>query len=155
MNANVLDIVFVGLMASFGLLSVMRGAVRELLSLVGLIGGFILAHWFYVDLSTMMLPMLPDPALAELASFLAIFLVGYFLGIFLSGLGGALRPHSHDLVNRGLGGLIGVAKGVVISLVLFWVINSYFPPFQDELRDSFVGRELARLFAMLQDFNLI
>lgn len=155
MNLNILDFVFLGLIASFALLSMMRGAVKELLSLLGLIGGFFLANWFYVDVSGRFGSFLPDPALAELVSFLAIFMVGYFVGIFLSGLGGAFRPHSHDLINRGLGGVIGAIKGTTFSLVLYWVINTYFPPFQDELGSSLVGRELGRLFSMMENLNLI
>jgi len=151
----VLDIIFVGLIVSFALISAMRGAVKELLSLVGLIGGFFLANWFYRDISGQLGGVLPDPALAELISYLAIFLVGYFVGIFLSGLGEAFRPHQHDLLNRGAGVLIGAVKGVTISLVLYWVINSYFPPFQDELGESLLGRQLGALFSLMENFNLI
>jgi ABC-type lipoprotein release transport system permease subunit len=54
-----------------------------------------------------------------------------------------------------MGGVIGAIKGTTISLVLYWVINSYFPPFQDELGESMVGQELGRLFSLMEDFNLL
>ena len=155
MSLNILDIVFLGLIASFTLISIMRGALKELLSLVGLVGGFFLAHWFYPQLSLQLDPFLPDPALAELISYLAILLAGYFAGVFLGGLGEAFRPQHGALLNRTAGGIIGALKGTTISLVLYWLILSYIPPFQDELGDSLLARELGRLFSLMESFNLI
>ncbi len=152
---NVLDVVFVVLILSFTLLSVMRGAIKELLSLLGLIAGFLFANWFYKDLAGQVGGILPDPALAEVLSYLLILVVGYVGGMFLSGLGEAFRPYQSDLVNRSLGGVIGIIKGTTISLVLYWMIKSYIPPFQDELGESSLARELGRLFSFMEDLNLI
>ena len=154
-NFNVLDIVFVGLIVSFTFFSIMRGAIKELLSLLGLIAGFFLAHWFYMDLGRQLSGVLPDPALAEVLAYLVILVVGYFAGVFLSGLGEAFRPQRNDLLNRGLGGLIGVLKGMTFSLVLYWMIKFYIPPFQDELGESMLAQELGRIYLLMEDLNLI
>lgn len=152
---NVLDIVFIGLIVSFMLFSIMRGAVREVLSLLGLIAGFFFANWFYVELGDLFGGVLPDPALAEVSAYLLILVVGYFAGAFLSGLAEAFRANHSDLLNRGLGGLIGVVKGITFSLVLYWMIKFYVPPFQDELGESVVAQELGRIFLLMENLNLI
>ena len=150
-----LDIVFIGLIVSFMLFSIMRGAIREILSLLGLIAGFLFANWFHVELGGMMGDVLPDPALAKVLAYLIILVVGYFTGAFLSGLAEAFRANHSDLLNRSLGALIGVVKGITFSLVLFWMIKFYIPPFQDELGESMVARELGRLFVLMEELNLI
>jgi len=155
LSFNVLDIVFVGLVVSFTLLSIMRGAVKELLSLLGLIAGFFLANWFYQDLAGQLAAVLPDPDLAEVLAYLLILVVGYFAGVFLSGLGEAFRPRHNDMINRSLGGVIGVMKGMTFSLVLYWMIKFYIPPFQDELSESMLGGELGRIFSLMENLNLI
>ena len=155
MNFNVLDIIFIALIVSFTLLSMMRGAVKEVLSLLGLVGGFFLANWFYADLAGQIGGLLPDPALAEVASYLLILVAGYVGVMFLGGLGEAFRSHHHVLLNRGLGGMIGIVKGTTISLALHWMIISYIPPFQDELSESMLARELGQLFSFMEGLNLI
>lgn len=150
-----LDIVFIGLIVSFMLFSIMRGAVKELLSLLGLIAGFFFANWFYEDLGDVFGGVLPDPALAQVLAYLVILVVGYFTGVFLSGLAEVFRTNPGDLLNRGLGGLIGVAKGITFSLVLYWLIKFYIPPFQDELGESLLAHELGRIFLLMESLNLI
>ena len=155
MNFNVLDVVFIGLIACFMLLSIMRGAIRELLSLLGLIAGFFLANWFYIDLGEVLGGILPDPALAQVLGYLIILVAGYLGGMFFTGLAEAFKSNHGDLINRGLGGLIGVLKGVTVSLVLYWMIKFYIPPFQDELGESVVAHELGRIFLLMENLNLI
>lgn len=150
-----LDIIFIGLIVSFMLLSITRGAVKEVVSLVGLIAGFLFANWFYLELGAVLGGVLPDPKLAQVVAYISILVLGYVAGTFLSGLAEAFRTSKSDLLNRGLGGLIGVLKGVTISLVLHWMIKFYIPPFQDELGASIVGQELGRIFLLMEDLNLI
>lgn len=155
MSFNVLDVVFIGLIVCFMLLSIMRGAIREVLSLCGLIAGFFMANWFYMDLGLLLDRILPDPALSQVLSYLLILVAGYLAGAFLTGLAEAFKASHGDLLNRSLGGLIGVLKGVTFSLVLYWMIKFYVPPFQDELDESLVAHELGRIFLLMQDLNLI
>ena len=147
---NILDIIFVVLILSFTLLSWSRGALKEVLSLAGLGLGFFGATAFYPDLAEQLTPVLPDPALAELLSFLLILMLGYFAGVLFTGFSDALSGRRNESWNRILGALIGLCKGVLVSLVLFWVIDTYIPSFQDELARSLVAEELARLLAMIR-----
>ena len=147
---NILDIIFVVLILSFTLMSWMRGALKEVLSLAGLGLGFAGATAFYPDLADQLHVVIPDRALSELLSFLLILMFGYFGGVILTGLSDALSARQSETWNRALGGLIGFCKGILVSMVLYWVIDSYIPPFQDELAGSYVAEGLARLLAMFQ-----
>ena len=108
-----------------------------------------------MDLGPVLGGVLPDPALAQVLAYLLILVVGYFAGAFLSGLGEAFRTRHGDLLNRGLGGLIGVLKGITFCLVLYWMIKFYIPPFQDELGESMLAHELGRIYVLMEDLNLI
>jgi len=154
---NILDIVFAGLIILFGVLAFMRGALREFFSLIGLIAGFLAANRWYFSLSDLIQPLFPSGLsdLAELLSFLVIVFAGYFAGIFLSGFGDLFRSQPSNAMYRMLGGLIGLIKGATFSLVLFWVINFYVPPFRDELAESFLAGQFAKVLALMESLNLI
>jgi uncharacterized membrane protein required for colicin V production len=141
-------------MVVFALLSFSRGAVRELLSLLGLTAGFVAAQVFHLRLARVLGSLVADRRLAELMAFLAILVLGYFAGIFLSQLGASERSSRASLFNRMAAGSIGFAKGVLFSMVLHWCIASYVPPFQDELRGSAVGRVLGQLIDFASRLNL-
>lgn len=155
MELNVLDIVFAGLIVAFTLISMMRGAMREVLSLIGLLGGFLLASRFYGVLADKVEPIMPDRALGELLSFLAILVAGYVAGSFLSGFGDLFGPKRRGLLDRLLGAVFGFCKGTTVSLALFWVIKEYIPPFQDELAGSLLAETLGQLFSLLSGLDLI
>jgi len=148
-DVNILDLVFGVLIISFTLMSFMRGGLKEILSLIGLAIGFFSATAFYPDLADQVEVVLPDRALSELGAFLLILVFGYFLGVILTGLSEALNTRHNELWNRVLGAMIGLCKGLLASLVLFWVIDSYIPGFQGALAGSLLAEELARLMALI------
>ncbi len=155
MDLNLLDIIFAGMVAGFALLGAMRSAVRELLSLLGLGAGFVAGSRFYGVLADQVEAVVPDRQLAELAAFLAFLLGGYFIGVFLSSLGEAAPGRAISPFNRTLAAGLGLVKGVVACVALYWMIEAFIPPFQDELAESRLGQELARVLAYLSGFNLI
>lgn len=132
-----------------------RGAVKELLSLLGLAIGFFVATWYYLDLAKILAGIIPDKDLAELLSYLVILLGGYFLGMFLSGMGNLFPAGPGNILNRILGAFIGLSKGALISMALFWLIKSYIKPLQDELVSSPVAQTLGKLITMLQGSSVL
>lgn len=155
MNINVFDILFVIIVVMFTALSFLRGAMKELLGLLGLIGGYLAATWYAGALAGRLQTMLPEVAGIELLSFVLIMMGGYFVGIFLAGFSDMFRESHHTDLSSLLGGLIGFGKGVVISLAFYTVVQTYMPAFQDEMRDSLVGKWLGSLLGTLEQFNLI
>lgn len=155
MSINLFDVVFVIILLAFTLLSFLRGAVKELLTLLGLIGGFIVATQYAAPLADQLDPLLQDENAAELLAFVLLVLLGYFVGVFLGGFGDMFRRAPESSAGQLVGGVIGFAKGITVSLALLWVVRVYVPAFQDEMADSAIGSWLGSLLAYLERIDLI
>ena len=114
------DILALGLVGVSIAISMMRGIVHEIASLLTWIVAFIMARLFAQPFADAFLTTVQPPALASVAAFVLVFaaawLAQYFLrslltaGIEAAGLGG---------VNRMLGGIFGAVRGVlVVTLVV-------------------------------------
>ena len=155
MNLGLLDFVFIGVMGIFFLMSYFRGTLRELISLAGVAGGYLAAHWYHVMLADLLAPVVRNLRMAEAVAFIAIMALGYMIGTFASGIGDYYSSASRSLGSRIAAGIIGLAKGLTISLALYWLIDTHFPPLQDELAQSTVAGALHRMIAVLQGWNLL
>lgn len=123
---------------------VWRGLVREIISLLGWLVAFLAANLFAGPLSMHLPETVPTPELRAIGAFLIVFIaalvVTTLLGVVLShlvkavGLGG---------LDRTLGALFGVARGVlaVVALVLLSGLTS--APLQPWWRESMSGGALA------------
>ncbi len=102
-----------------------RGLVHELMSLAGWVAAFLLAQWLAEDVAHW-LPVWRDAAaqVRYALSFVLVFVAGMFAAALLSWLLGkvvataGLRP-----VDRSLGGIFGLVRGMVILLVLAVVVH--------------------------------
>lgn len=152
---NVLDFIFVVLIAVFFLMSFFRGTLREGISVLGLAAGFVAAHWFHQSLANVIEPLMPDRQWAELVAYVGIIALGFLAGVFFSGMGDLYSHERPTMGSRIFAGLMGLIKGVALALAVYWVIEYHIPPLQDELYDSQVGEGLNRLFELLADFRII
>lgn len=155
MSVNLFDVVFVIILLAFTLLSFLRGALRELLALLGLGGGFIVATQYAGPLARQLEPLLQDAAAAELLAFVLLMVLGYFVGVFLAGFSDMFRHGPESTLSQVVGGAVGFVKGITISLALLWVVRRYVPAFQDELADSALGAWLGRLLDYLHRSNIV
>lgn len=102
--------------------SVLRGLVREILSLIGWIAAFVVASLFAGDVAKLLAPTLDPQGLGLIAAFLLV-LVGMALVSAIVGWGvmKAVAAAGMTLADRGLGGLFGLARGLVIVVALAMV----------------------------------
>ncbi|MDB5807340.1 MAG: CvpA family protein [Betaproteobacteria bacterium] len=102
--------------------SVLRGLVREILSLIGWIAAFVVASLFASDVAQLLAPTLDPHGLGLIAAFLLV-LVGMALVSAIIGWGvmKAVAAAGMTLADRGLGGLFGLARGLVIVVALAMV----------------------------------
>lgn len=152
MSVNVYDILFVALPVALFLLGYVRGAWRELLSLAGTAAGAVAGGRYHHALATQITRVISDRDFASLLAFIVILLAGYLAGGFLGGLADQqTRTHAPKSGERLLAALFGGLKGVVLDLSVYWIVLSYIPAFQAELRQSrvaeFVGQMLKFLAA--------
>jgi membrane protein required for colicin V production len=101
------------------ILSIMRGMVREVLSILGWIAAFYVARTYVDQLLPMMPSNIPTEALRVLAAFLVLFLATLLLASLLSiALSALVKRIGLNWLNRLFGSVFGVARGVLIVGVL-------------------------------------
>lgn len=104
-------------------ISTMRGLVKEILSLVSWVVAFVVANAYGATLAPMLPSMIPGEAVRLMAAFVALFLgVRILMGLLMMAVDAVVKASGLSLADRGLGGLFGLARGIVI--VLFAVILS-------------------------------
>lgn len=155
MSINLFDIVFVVILVSFTLLSYLRGAVKEILVLLGMAAGFLAATRYAAPLAEQLNPLLQDENAAELLAFVLLMVLGYFVGAFLAGFSDMFRRAPESTLSQIVGGVVGFGKGITVALALLWVVRVYVPAFQDEMADSVIGSWLGSLLSTLERLNLI
>lgn len=98
-------------------ISTMRGLVREMLSLLSWIVAFVVANAYSAALAPMLPEMVPGVALRLILAFIALFIGARILmGLLSLMLDALVQAGGLSLVDRGLGGLFGLARGVVLVL---------------------------------------
>lgn len=122
---NFVDILILIIIGMFLLKGLLRGLMKELCSLVGLIVGSLLAFRFHGPLAEAMVSAFSLPAsVCVVLAFLAIFL----LTLLIFGLIGMLLSRYVKLLyvgglNRVTGGIFGLVQGVLILAVLMFGLS--------------------------------
>ena len=102
-------------------ISTMRGLVKEILSLLGWVVAFVVANAYGATLAPMLPALLPGDTVRLMIAFVALFLgVRILMGLLTLAVDALVQAAGLSLADRGLGGLFGLARGIV--LVLFGVI---------------------------------
>jgi membrane protein required for colicin V production len=101
------------------LISLMRGAVREILSLLGWVLAFYVARTYAFQVVPLLPYGIPSEKLKMLAAFIIVFLsvllITSLIAIALSGL---LKEIGLGWLNRLLGGVFGFLRGLLVVTVL-------------------------------------
>jgi len=116
---TIFDYVVLAILLVSIVVSVLRGLVREILSLLGWIAAFVLASLFAGDVAKLLEPTLDANGLGQIAAFLLILVVVALLSSIISwGIMKAIAAAGMSLADRGLGGLFGLARGMLIVVAL-------------------------------------
>ena len=119
-----LDWVVVALLAASVLLGLWRGLVYEVLSVLNWLAAFLLAQWLAPKVAAMLPLSRASESLQYAAGFAVVFVGALFAGGLLAWLASklvvavGLRP-----VDRVLGGMFGVVRGIVAVLALAVVVQ--------------------------------
>ena len=133
---NPLDWVLVLLVASSTFMACIRGLIRSLISLVGVVLGILLAAWYAPALALRLARWIAEPAVAEVVAFAAI-LFGCFVAAALIGrlLRGAAKAVGLGMVDRLGGAAFGFVRAVLV-LAAMLVFAAPFLPMVPFARDS-------------------
>ena len=121
----VLDWLFVGVLAISTLVGIWRGLVTEVLSWLTWLAAFLLAQWFAGSVADWLPIGASNGALRYVAGFIVVFvgvlllggLVTFLMAEMLSAVG--LR-----LIDRLLGAVFGLMRGVLLSLAIVSVVGT-------------------------------
>lgn len=113
------DIVIPGVIAISALFSLMRGFVREALSLLGWLAAFWIALTFAKDFADLLLTGISAPSVRVVVSFTILFVVTLVITALLNRLAGSLVTKTGLTgTDRMIGMVFGVARGVVVVCVM-------------------------------------
>jgi membrane protein required for colicin V production len=162
LDMNPFDIIIIVILGYSLVRGVFRGLVKEVSSIVGVLGGFYAAFTYYTLLAKFLSGLIKEPAYLNILSFLIIFcsvliIVGV-LGIIIKYL---LNIAFLGWVDR-IGGVgFGLVKGVLIVSILFISLTTFLPKGSAFLKNSmlaphvsWVSEKMAKVVSkeMKQDF---
>lgn len=114
---TIFDYVVMFILVSSVVISTLRGLVKEILSLVGWVAAFIVANAFGAKLAPMLPSVIPGDVVRLIVAFIALFLgVRVLMGLLALAIGALIEATGLSLADRGLGGLFGLGRGIVIVL---------------------------------------
>ena len=111
------DYLVLFVLVSSVVISTLRGLVKEILSLLGWIVAFVVANAYGARLAPMLPDLLPGDTARLILAFIVLFLgVRILMGLLSLAIGALVEASGLSLADRGLGGLFGLARGIVIVL---------------------------------------
>jgi membrane protein required for colicin V production len=140
-----LDYAVVGVLALSMAWGLWRGLVREVISLAGWILAFVAANLFADPLADALPQSIANPDLRAIVAFVAIFVVVLTLVTLAAiALSKALKSTGLRGLDRTLGGLFGLARGVLIAVLFALVAGLTSFPQHPMWRSSWSGPMLGR-----------
>lgn len=137
---TIFDYLVLFVLVSSVVISTMRGLVKEILSLLGWVIAFVVANAYGAQLGPMLPELIPGETLRLMVAFVALFLgVRILMGLLSLALGAVIEASGLSLADRGLGGLFGLARGVVIVLAAVILCSMTSIPQQDFWKDALLS----------------
>lgn len=119
-----LDWVVVALLAASVLLGLWRGLVYEVLSVVNWVAAFLLAQWLAPRAAAMLPLSRAGESVQYAAGFVVVLIAALFAGGWLAwGISKLVAAVGLRPVDRMLGGMFGVVRGIVAVLALAVVVH--------------------------------
>lgn len=145
------DFVVSGIVVLSMLLGIMRGGVKEILSLAAWIAAFIMAKAFAETAAGWMPAMISNPSLRYLGGFVLVFVIVMAVAMLLSLLlAESLKAAGLGAMDRLLGLIFGAARGMVIVLTLVLLAGLTALPKTDLWRHALFAPPLVKLAIMVK-----
>jgi membrane protein required for colicin V production len=136
---TLLDLFFAVIVLVSTVFALLKGLAREIISLVALIGGFILAVLFYTIPARWLAEFSRTESVAHLLGFLIIFFGCILLGIIAACIANRLvKAASLKGIDRILGGIFGFLRGWAISSIIVIALIA-FPVRKNMMAGSFLA----------------
>jgi membrane protein required for colicin V production len=104
------------------IISTMRGLVKEILSLTSWVVSLVVANMYGEALAQLLPTVIPGSVTRLIVAFVALFIgVRLLMWLLTMALDSLIKASGMSLADRGLGGLFGLARGLVIILAVVLV----------------------------------
>jgi len=134
-----LDLFFAAIVIISTGFAILKGVAREIISLVALIGGFILAVYYYQIPAAWLVEHTRKEALADLIGFLIIFIGCILVGIIAAYVVNRfVKAASLKWIDRILGGIFGFIRGWAVSSIIVLALIA-FPIREDVMARSILA----------------
>lgn len=147
------DFALIGILGASTLLGVIRGLIKELLSLVAFGLAFLAAIWWGPGLSDVsLLGWVRHDYLRLGISYALLFVLTLLaVGLLNMAMAAMIRSTGLSPADRGLGGLFGLVRGVLLVLVLV-IIAGYTPlPQEGWWRDAMFSEQVVEVVVQLKN----
>lgn len=121
-------------------ISTLRGLVKEILSLLSWIASFVVANAYGEALAALLPDAIPGNTTRLIVAFIALFIgVRLLMGLLSMAIDAVIRASGLTLADRGLGGLFGLGRGLVIVLAVVLVCGMTAIPRQPFWTDALLS----------------
>lgn len=120
-----IDIVLLVILGVGFVSGLISGAVKQLISLVAFVAGYVIACLYYQRVGEMLDSFLPLPSIRNVVAFLLLWAVVLIVARLLGSLLTSLLDKLFGLgyLNRILGGILGLAKYALVLGTLIWFFS--------------------------------
>lgn len=137
---TIFDYLLLFVLAASVVISMLRGLVKEILSLLGWIVAFVVANAYGAALAPLLPSMIPGEAVRLMVAFVALFIgVRILMGLLTLAVDALVKASGLSLADRGLGGLFGLARGLLIVLAAVIVCGMTDLPQQAFWKDALLS----------------
>ena len=137
---TIFDYLVLFVLVSSVVISTLRGLVKEILSLLGWVVAFVVANMYGARLGPLLPDMIPGETVRLIVAFVVLFLGARILmGLLSLALGALIEASGLSLADRGLGGLFGLARGIVIVLAAVILCSMTSIPQQPFWKDALLS----------------
>jgi len=123
---NLFDILIIIILLYCLIRGIFRGLLKEMSSLVGVLGGYYAAYTYYDEVGKYLKKWITDPNYINILSFflvfICVFLIISILGIIIKYI---LKIVFLGWVDRVFGAVFGILKGIIIGSVLLIVFTAF------------------------------
>ncbi|OQX54943.1 MAG: hypothetical protein B5M53_05065 [Candidatus Cloacimonas sp. 4484_209] len=138
---NWYDILMVVIIVAGFLYGMIKGIVSEIFALIGIVGGFVVAMKFSFILKPYILPFVKKEIVAVVFSFAVLLIltavIFIMLGVFFRK---ALKIVHLSWLDRFVGGIFGIVKGLVIAGLISLLIFVFLPGGKTFIGKSTIGK---------------
>jgi membrane protein required for colicin V production len=147
------DIIVIAVVALSTLVALVRGVVRELIAIVAWIVGFVAAVTYSGVVAELFLGTQLSPAVRHVIAFALILIAALIVGTLVARmLKSAVHAVGLGFIDRFLGGLFGLARGVLAVMAFVLIAGLTTLPRHDWWQNSLLGAPLAEAALALKPY---